>query len=69
MLGDFMYYNPTRLYFGEHALDGLREELPKYGKNIQLSYGGGSVKKNGIYDLQSGSSINDSACICGRLGS
>ena len=28
----------------------LNEELPKYGKNVQLAYGGGSIKKNGIYD-------------------
>lgn len=32
MLGNFEYYNPTKLYFGEQALDGLRKELPKYGK-------------------------------------
>ena len=50
MLGDFVYSNPTRLYFGENALDGLNQELPKYGKNILLTYGGGSVKKSGLYD-------------------
>ena len=50
MLGNFEYYNPTKLYFGEQALDGLRKELPKYGKNVLLVYGGGSIKKNGIYD-------------------
>ena len=50
MLGNFEYCNPTKLYFGEQALDGLRKELPKYGKNILLVYGGGSIKKNGIYD-------------------
>ena len=50
MLGNFEYYNPTKLYFGEQALDGLRKELPKYGKNILLVYGGGSIQKNGIYD-------------------
>lgn len=50
MLGNFTYCNPTKLYFGKNALDGLNEELPKYGKNVLLVYGGGSVKKNGIYD-------------------
>lgn len=50
MLGDFSYSNPTKLYFGKNALDGLKEELPKYGKNVLLVYGGGSIKKNGIYD-------------------
>lgn len=50
MLGNFTYCNPTKLYFGKDALNGLNEELPKYGKNVLLVYGGGSVKKNGIYD-------------------
>ena len=50
MLGDFTYSNPTRLYFGKNALDGLAKELANYGKNILLTYGGGSIKKSGIYD-------------------
>lgn len=50
MLGNFMYHNPTKLYFGENALDYLRDEMKNYGENILLVYGGGSVKKNGIYD-------------------
>ena len=50
MLGNFSYCNPTKLYFGKDALEGLNTELPKYGKNVLLIYGGGSVKKNGIYD-------------------
>lgn len=50
MLGEFSYCNPTKLYFGKEALGGLKEELPKYGKNVLLVYGGGSIKKNGIYD-------------------
>ena len=50
MLGNFSYCNPTKLYFGEDALDSLSAELPKYGKNVVLIYGGGSIKKNGIYD-------------------
>ncbi|HIU00963.1 MAG TPA: iron-containing alcohol dehydrogenase [Candidatus Coproplasma excrementavium] len=50
MLGNFTFCNPTKLYFGKVALDGLKEELPKYGKNVLLVYGGGSIKKNGIYD-------------------
>ncbi len=50
MNGNFTYCNPTKLYFGKDALDGLKEELPKYGKNVLLVYGGGSIKKNGIYD-------------------
>lgn len=50
MLGDFIYSNPTKLYFGENALESLKNELVQYGKNILLVYGGGSIKKNGIYD-------------------
>ncbi len=50
MLGNFEYCNPTKLYFGKKALKGLSGELEKYGKNVLLVYGGGSIKKNGIYD-------------------
>lgn len=50
MLGNFSYCNPTKLYFGDESLKYLNEELPKYGKNVVLVYGGGSIKKNGIYD-------------------
>ena len=50
MLGDFCYANPTRLYFGENALGHLRDELPKYGSRVLLVYGGGSIKKYGIYE-------------------
>ncbi len=50
MLKTFSYCNPTRLYFGDTSLKYLSRELPKYGKNILLVYGGGSIKKNGIYD-------------------
>ena len=50
MLGNFTYSNPTKLYFGEDSLENLKSELQKYGTNIQFIYGGGSIKKNGIYD-------------------
>lgn len=50
MLGNFSYCNTTKLYFGKNSIESLNEELPKYGKNVLLIYGGGSVKKNGIYD-------------------
>lgn len=50
MLGNFTYCNPAKLYFGDQSLDYLNTELPKYGKNVVLIYGGGSIKKNGIYD-------------------
>lgn len=50
MLGNFKYCNPTKLYFGDDSLKFLNDELPKFGKNVVLVYGGGSIKKNGIYD-------------------
>ena len=50
MLGNFVYSNPTKIYFGEDAIEGLKTELDKYGENVLLVYGGGSIKKNGIYD-------------------
>lgn len=50
MLGNFTYCNPTKLYFGKESIKGLNKELPKYGKNVLLVYGGGSIKKSRIYD-------------------
>lgn len=50
MLGNFYYSNPTKLYFGEDALQNLEVELQKYGDTVQLIYGGGSIKKSGLYD-------------------
>lgn len=50
MLGNFTYANPTKLYFGEDSLKNLNTELHKYGKNVVLVYGGGSIKKSGLYD-------------------
>ena len=50
MLGNFTFCNPTRLYFGEGAIQNLKGELAKYGSTVMLVYGGGSIKKNGIYD-------------------
>lgn len=53
MLGNFSYCNPTKLYFGEDALNNLSTELKKYGNNAALVYGGGPIRKNGIYDAVS----------------
>lgn len=50
MLGNFTYCNPTKLYFGKNALDNLKTEMGNYDKNILLVYGGGSIKKSGLYD-------------------
>ena len=50
MQGNFVYYNPTKLYFGNEAHKHLQEALKDYGKKVLLIYGGGSIKRNGIYD-------------------
>lgn len=50
MLDNFSYCNPTTLYFGKDALSYLPEELAKQGTHVALVYGGGSIKRNGIYD-------------------
>ncbi|MDO4331297.1 MAG: iron-containing alcohol dehydrogenase [Eubacteriales bacterium] len=47
----FNYSYPTRVYFGEgSAKEALSKELEKVGKKVMLAYGGGSIKRNGIYD-------------------
>lgn len=50
MLGNFIYSNPTRLYFGEDAKGHLAEAIKGYGNRVLLTYGGGSIKRNGIYE-------------------
>lgn len=50
MLGNFSYCNPTQVFFGDDAVSYLKDELAKFGQNVLLVYGGGSIKKNGIYD-------------------
>ncbi|MBM7870670.1 alcohol dehydrogenase YqhD (iron-dependent ADH family) [Clostridium pascui] len=47
---NFTYYNPTTVYFGEGQIRALLKEIKKYGNKVLLVYGGGSIKKNGIYD-------------------
>ncbi|KEO81285.1 iron-containing alcohol dehydrogenase [Tumebacillus flagellatus] len=47
---NFTFYNPTRLIFGRDTVAELKNEVPKYGKNVLLVYGGGSIQKSGLYD-------------------
>jgi alcohol dehydrogenase YqhD (iron-dependent ADH family) len=47
---NFVYEIPTKIYFGTNALDKLGKEAKEYGKKVLVTYGGGSIKKNGIYD-------------------
>jgi alcohol dehydrogenase YqhD (iron-dependent ADH family) len=50
MNGDFVFCNPTKVYFGKHGMDALAGELQRYGQEVLLVYGGGSIKKYGLYD-------------------
>lgn len=49
-LQNFTFLNPTKLIFGQGQLDQLKSEIPQYGKKVLLVYGGGSIKKSGLYD-------------------
>ena len=49
-MDNFTYHNPTKLIFGKGQLSALRNEVPKYGTKVLLVYGGGSIKRNGLYD-------------------
>lgn len=49
-MNNFIYDIPVRVYFGENQLCHLGEELSKYGKRVLLTYGGGSIKRSGLYD-------------------
>ncbi len=50
MLNDFTYQTPTKLIFGKGVIKELPKEIAKFGKNVLLTYGGGSIKKMGLYD-------------------
>ena len=47
---NFTYHNPTKILFGKDTTDHLAEEMKNRGKNVLFVYGGGSIKKNGLYD-------------------
>ncbi len=50
-MNDFIFSYPTKVYFGKDALKkAAAEQLDAFGSNVLLAYGGGSVKRNGIYD-------------------
>ncbi|GAB3792788.1 iron-containing alcohol dehydrogenase [Virgibacillus kimchii] len=49
-MNNFIFQNPTKLIFGKGQLDALPGEVEKYGNRVLIVYGGGSIKKNGIYD-------------------
>ncbi len=49
-MNNFVYNIPTKVYFGENQLGHLGQELAKFGKRVLLTYGGGSIKRSGLYD-------------------
>ena len=49
-MNSFVYDIPVKVYFGENQLGHLGEELSKFGKRVLLTYGGGSIKRIGLYD-------------------
>lgn len=49
-MNSFVYDIPVKVYFGENQLGHLGEELSKFGRRVLLTYGGGSIKKIGLYD-------------------
>ena len=49
-MNNFSYCNPTKLIFGKNTVEAISQEVPQYGKKVLVVYGGGSIKKNGLYD-------------------
>jgi alcohol dehydrogenase YqhD (iron-dependent ADH family) len=47
---NFTFWNPTKLIFGKGQLEQLKKEIPLYGQKVLVVYGGGSIKRNGLYD-------------------
>jgi alcohol dehydrogenase len=47
---NFTFWNPTKLIFGKGQLEQLKQEIPHFGKKVLVVYGGGSIKRSGLYD-------------------
>ena len=47
---NFVFHASTEMFFGKDQINNLPDILNRYGKNVLLAYGGGSIKRNGIYD-------------------
>lgn len=47
---DFIFHNPTKIYFGKDSFDNLKRELSRYGKKVLFAYGKSSIKTTGLYD-------------------
>ncbi|WP_223591865.1 iron-containing alcohol dehydrogenase [Neobacillus bataviensis] len=49
-MDNFTFWNPTVLIFGKDQLEQLKTQVPRFGKKVLLVYGGGSIKRNGLYE-------------------
>lgn len=49
-MGDFVFQNKTKVYFGKEQMSHLGEEVVRFGNRVLLVYGGGSIKRTGLYD-------------------
>lgn len=50
LMQNFTFWNPTKLIFGKGQLEQLKKEIPLYGQKVLVVYGGGSIKRSGLYD-------------------
>jgi alcohol dehydrogenase len=50
IMQNFTFWNPTKLIFGKGELEQVKSEIPRYGKKVLVVYGGGSIKRTGLYD-------------------
>ena len=66
-MNNFVYCNTTEMVFGKDTEKSVGERMAKLGKRVLLVYGGGSVKKTGLYDRVI-ESLNDAGLTCVELG-
>ena len=66
---DFVFKNKTKVYFGKEQLYHLHEEVARFGKRVLLVYGGGSIKRIGLYDKvmaelqKAGANVFELSCV------
>ncbi|WP_042160666.1 iron-containing alcohol dehydrogenase [Paenibacillus gorillae] len=65
-MNPFTFVNPTKLYFGQGQLKHLPAEAAKHGRNVLLVYGGGSIKRNGLYE-QVLEKLSEAGCVVTEL--
>jgi len=67
---NFVFENKTKVYFGKDQLCHLHEEVARFGKKVLVVYGGGSIKRIGLYDkvIPHHTTVNKGAAICKQEG-